>query len=515
MKKIVLTFFVYSIFVSKAQTPSGYEIKINFTGSQDTSYFLAKYYWDQVVLVDSCKQVKKGQGVFKGKVNLEKGVYILTNQSKARYIDFFVDDAQKFTLTGNLNDLVNTVKAVGSEENNEIFSYARFMTSKEKEFRASLEQIKGKSKEDSTKLAQEKQAKVGAEVKAWETAFVNKNKGNFVYDFINLKTEKYPTDIPKASNGRPDSLYQYYYYRNHYFDGIDFKDERVLYTPFIADRVKRFFDQVAVQHPDTIISEIDKILAKCTTGSMMFNTLVGYFTYKYETNKAMSFDQYGNSNTFEKVFVHLADNYITNGKAKNIYPEETIVKIKERVDVLRNLLPNSKVSDLMMIDTTYGKQVLQMGFDTARTSEGATYLYNKNYQKLLPWFKSLYQIKAKYTILVFWAVDCGHCKTEIPKLHEDLKKIKNSVDFKVYAVQTKEELFTDWKKFLVDNKLNDFTHVFDPIHLNNIKTTFDIQGTPVIYLLDRDKKIKAKKIAADQVVDIINNLESIDKQSRK
>ena len=515
MKKIVLVFFVYSTLVFKSQTTSGYELKINFTGSEDTSFFLAKYYWDQIVLVDSCKQVKKGQGVFKGKVALEKGVYILANQSKARYIDFFVDDSQKFTLTGNLSDLVNTVKALGSNENNEIFSYARFMTAKEKEFRAALEDTKGKSKADSLKLVQEKQSKIGAEVKAWETAFTTKNKGNFVGDFINLKTEKYPTDIPKASNGRPDSLYQYYYYRNHYFDGVDFKDERILYTPFFADRVKRFFDQVAVQHPDTVISEIDKILGKCITGSLTFNTLVGYFTYKYETNKAMSFDQYGNSNTFEKVFVHLADNYITNGKAKNIYPEETIVKIKERVDVLRNLLPNSKVSELLMIDTTYGKRVLQMGFDTAKTSAGATYLYTKNYDKLAPWFKSLYSVNAKYTILVFWAVDCGHCKTEVPKLHEDLKKIANSVDFKVFAVQTKEDLFDDWKKFLVENKLNNFIHVFDPIHLNNIKTTFDIQGTPVIYLLDKDKKIKAKKLAADQVVDIINNLESIDKRSKK
>lgn len=515
MKKIVLVFFIYSSLGLKSQTPSGYELKINFTGSEDTSFFLAKYYWDQIVLVDSCKQVKKGQGVFKGKVALEKGVYILANQSKARYIDFFVDDSQKFTLTGNLSDLVNTVKAVGSNENNEIFSYARFMTAKEKEFRAALEETKGKSKADSLKLVQEKQSKIGAEVKAWEAAFTAKNKGNFVGDFINLKTEKYPTDIPKASNGRPDSLYQYYYYRNHYFDGVDFKDERILYTPFLADRVKRFFDQVAVQHPDTVIAEIDKILGKCITGSMTFNTLVGYFTYKYETNKAMSFDQYGNSNTFEKVFVHLADKYITNGKAKNIYPEETIVKIKERVDVLRNLLPNSKVSELLMIDTTYGKRVLQMGFDTTKTSAGATYLYTKNYDKLAPWFKSLYSVNAKYTILVFWAVDCGHCKTEVPKLHEDLKKIANSVDFKVFAVQTKEDLFDDWKRFLVENKLNDFIHVFDPIHLNNIKTTFDIQGTPVIYLLDRDKKIKAKKLAADQVVDIINNLESIDKRLKK
>jgi len=96
-------------------------------------------------------------------------------------------------------------------------------------------------------------------------------------------------------------------------------------------------------------------------------------------------------------------------------------------------------------------------------------------------------------------------------LYKDLQSIKGSVDFKVYAVQTKEELFNDWKKFIVENKLNDFVNVFDPIHLNNLKERFDIYSTPVIYILDRDKKIKAKRLSADQVVDLLKNFDAFDK----
>ena len=86
---------------------------------------------------------------------------------------------------------------------------------------------------------------------------------------------------------------------------------------------------------------------------------------------------------------------------------------------------------------------------------------------------------------------------------------------KVFAVQTKEELFDTWKKFIVDKNLTDFIHVFDPIHLNNLKEQFDITATPVIYLLDKDKKIKGKKLSHDQVVEIIEKLESIDKDLKK
>ena len=328
-----------------------------------------------------------------------------------------------------------------------------------------------------------------------------------------MKTELYATDVPTASHGRPDSIYQYYYYKTHYFDNMNLKDDRTMNTPFFAERVKKYFDQMVVQHPDSIIKELDFLLSKCTPGSTLFNTLVGHFTYKYEQNKTMSFDQNGKCNTYEKVFIHLADNYIVNGKTDGYYSAETIVKIKDRVDILRNLLPGAKVPDLLMIDTTYGKQVLKMGFDTAKSSNSVTYLYTQNADKLNTMFRSMYDLKAKYTVLVFWAADCGHCQTEVPKLHKELQALKGKVDYKVFAVQTKEELFETWRKFLIEKKLTDFIHVFDPVHLNalTLKDRFDITATPVIYLLDKDKRIIGKKIGSDQVVDIVNNLERIEK----
>jgi thiol-disulfide isomerase/thioredoxin len=367
-------------------------------------------------------------------------------------------------------------------------------------------EAKGKSKEDSAKFMSEKLKALNTEVKSFESDFLTRNKGTYLFDVLNLKTEKEPTDIPKAKNGRPDSVYQYYYYKNHFFDGIDFKDERIIRTPFLDDRVKRYFESVIVVHPDTMIKEIDKVLAKCTEGNLVYNLLLGYFTYSAEQNKIMGFD---------KVFVHLADKYIVSGKAGGVYTEETAKKIKERVDIMRNLLMDAQVSDLFMIDTVYGKQVLKMGFDTAKTSKGITDLYYKNLDKLSPMFKSLYQVKANFTVLVFWAADCGHCQTEVPKLNEGLKELKGKVDFKVYAVQTKEELFDSWKKFMIENKLNDFINVFDPIHLNNLKERFDIYSTPVIYILDKDKRIKAKRLAADQVVEMLKVLDNLDKNKLK
>lgn len=497
---------IASIVFSFSARSQGYDIKINFKGCKDTMVYLVKYRFDQRFIADTCKNVKNGMIQFKGKKDLDRGMYTLVSEGKSIYFDFFINDTQKFSISTDMADVAGSLKVTGSKDNELFFDYTRYMTAKNGDFTKFRDQTKGKNSEDSAKYMNDKIKQLNEEVKKHDLEFMQKAKGTFVYDVFNLKTEKEPTDVPKAKNGRPDSVYQYYWYKSHYFDGVDFKDERILYTPFFDVRVKKYFESVILNHPDTIIQEIDKMLAKCVENSLTYNLLVGYFAYKYEQSKVMGFD---------KVFVHVADKYIISGKAKIAYTDETVTKIKERVDIMRNLLLEAKVSELYMIDTTDGRTVRKMGFDTASTSKSITDLYYKNIDKLTPLYKTLYSVNAKYTVLVFWAADCGHCQTEVPKLHEDLKAIKGTIDFKVFAVQTKDELYDSWKKFVVEKKLKDFIHVYDPVHINNLKDRFDIYSTPVIYILDKEKKIKAKRLGADQVVDFLKTLESIDKENTK
>ena len=362
MKKFILLLASTALFSLNTQA-QGYDIKINFKGCKDTMAYLVKYTFDQQYIADTCKKIKNGVIQFKGKKDLDKGVYTLVSEAKSIYFDFFINENQKFVINADAVDLVNSLKSVGNKENEIFFSYIKYITNKNEDFNKIRDQSKGKSKEDSIKFMNDKIKILNEEVKKFDSDFMLKNKGTFVYDVLNLKTEKEPTDIPKAKNGRPDSIYTYYYYKNHFFDGINFKDERIIRTPFFDDRIKKYFDNVILMHPDTVIQEIDKILAKCDEGNLIYNLLIGYFTYKYEQSKIMGFD---------KVFVHVSDKYIISGKAKCVYTEETVKTIKERVDIMRNLLLDAKVSDLNMIDTLYGKQVRKMGFDTASNSKSIT-----------------------------------------------------------------------------------------------------------------------------------------------
>lgn len=504
MKKLILTSIslLAGICIIFAQTGTGYSIKFNIKHNTDTTMYLVKTLFDKQYISDTCKKIKNGVVEFKSKKSLDKGVYTLVSQEKSIYFDFLINDSYNFTVSYDRDDIVNSLKSNGSKENEYMFEYLKFMSNKNNDFKKFQEQSKKMNKADSTKFINEKLINMNTDVKKYEDSFLAKVKGTFVYDFMNMKTEKEAQDVPKASNGRPDSLYRYYWYKSHFFDGVNFKDDRIVTIPFFDDRVKRYFEGVIYQYsPDTLISELDKVLKSCTPDGMVYNLLLAHFTYKYEQDKRLNFD---------KAFVHLADNYIINGKAKQVYSDETVEAIKKRVDIMRNLLVDAKATELYMIDTTDGKKVMKMGFDTVKTSAGATDLYYKNAEKLTPMFKTLYMQNAKYTVLVFWDVDCGHCQTEMPKLHDDIKKLRGKVDVKVFAVYTKEE-FEKWRKYLIDKKY-DFIHVFDPVHLNNIKDKYDIVSTPVIYILDKDKKIKAKKLPADAVAGFIEYLESLEKK---
>jgi hypothetical protein len=83
--------------------------------------------------------------------------------------------------------------------------------------------------------------------------------------------------------------------------------------------------------------------------------------------------------------------------------------------------------------------------------------------------------------------------------------LKDKIDIKVFSVYTLQD-FNKYKKYVEEKKL-DWINVYDGVHYNNLKDKYDIYSTPVIYILDKDKKIKAKRIDVDQIKPILTELD--------
>ncbi len=152
MKKIAISILLVFV-VSSMHAQIGHEIKINLKNCNDTVAYLAFYQFDKLYISDTCKKVVNGNIVFKGKKNLDKGVYFLLSQAKGSYFDFIIDEqSQKQQINSDKSNLLDNLTAVNSKQNENFFNYIRFVTSKNKEFDGFKKSIKEQKKTDSIAL---------------------------------------------------------------------------------------------------------------------------------------------------------------------------------------------------------------------------------------------------------------------------------------------------------------------------------------------------------------------------
>lgn len=499
MKKLLLAVvFCGSSLFAVAQ--SGYEITVDLKNSPDSIAYLTYYQFDKTMVKDTCTSVKNGKIVFTGKTKLDKGIYSVVSQKKAIYFDFFVDDnTQKLQMKSEASpNLAKELTALNSPLEDKFFRYVEFINEQNKGFMAYRESNKMLTKNDTLALTK-KQKEVESTIQAYEEKFLAEHKGTFIGDVLNLKVEKLLKEVPKAANGKPDNVKEFQYYKNHYWDNVDFTDDGTMRNPFFNPRIKKYFDLVVPRHPDSVSVEIDKIMNKTKPGSLLYKLLLAHFTYTYETTKMMGFD---------KVFVHMSDTYFKTGRADGIYDDKEIVqKIVRRADKLKPLLVGKQAIDLAMIKAEDYPKMKAMGFEDAKNSEEMTKVFYKNEAEINKRFVKLSDVKADYTIVIFWDVDCSHCQKEIPILLEQYNElIKEKKDVKVYSVYMQHE-GEKYLQYIADHKLP-WINVYDGAHYNNAIEKYDVYSTPVIYILDKNKTIKAKRIDANQVKIIIKALEA-------
>src|SRR5690606_33190876 len=75
---------------------------------------------------------------------------------------------------------------------------------------------------------------------------------------------------------------------------------------------------------------------------------------------------------------------------------------------------------------------------------------------------SLHAVDAKYTLLIFWSPDCGHCEEEIPRIDSAIRASgMDKKGMKVVAVNIDRET-EKWQRIIKDKKLGSWIHVYDP-----------------------------------------------------
>lgn len=493
---------------SKTTAPAPYEIKVNVKNIKDSVLYLAIYTFDKQMLADTAWKAKDGSYTFKKSRELPKGMYMLVSQAKAKFVDFLINREKKFSMAFDTADVVKSMKFTGSKENDEFLEIVRFMAGKTREYNDYKKEVKAKSTPDSTKLLSAKSREMNSAVEKYRSEYLAKNPTGYISDFLRLQTEPDISNPPKASNGRPDSLWQYQYYKNHYWDGIPLDDEGILHTPHFADKFKNFFQKIIIQMPDSINKEIGPVMDRIYNNGNnkeFFKWTLYWLTNWSETSKVMGFDA---------IFVYIGNRYYKTGKG-DFYTKDQLKKIVERINILEPLLIGKVVPELLLTDTNGIKVVQKVKLDTCKSGKTLTECYTLHKEELDRNLVSLHAFasKAEYTVLLFWDIDCGHCKKEVPVIFEKFRELRQEgINVRVEAIYTQHD-YSDWLKTIREMKLidPDWRNSVDGVHLQNLKEKFDIFSTPVIYILDKGKVIRYKRISGEQVPDVIRNLEKMKK----
>lgn len=157
-------------------------------------------------------------------------------------------------------------------------------------------------------------------------------------------------EIPDFSKEPADKkdLIIFNYYKDHYFDFSDFKDDRAVRLPLFSQKVDRYIQRLTMQHPDSINVALDYILSKCIVGSENYKYLLSSYLNQYANSKFVGMDG---------VYVHLVEQYYANNKASWMDPEN-LAKMVSDAKSLKPLLIDKIAPDILV----YKKILLKYGY---------------------------------------------------------------------------------------------------------------------------------------------------------
>jgi hypothetical protein len=464
---IGLVFLLFSGFAHS----QGYNIGITLKPFTNSKVYLGYHYGKVKAVADSVVLDGNSTGLFKGKEKLPGGIYFIVSPKKEILFELLIDQQQQFSISADTTRLPGSIVFNGSPENKTFLEYTAFMNSRGRELSGLQSQLThAKTKNDSI-LIKEKISKLNEEVKNERDAIENKEPNSLLTALLLALKDPIVPPIPQLPNGRPDSTFAYRYFKAHYWENISFTDDRLLRTPILEPKLDRYYKDLVSPEPDSIDREIDHMLLYSRTNKDMFKFLLVYFTQKYINPEYMGQDA---------VFIHIFDKYINSGQAP-FFTEKYRKFVDDRAySIMANLI-GQPAANLEMTDTA-----------------GKT--------------RSLYEVSANFVLVCFWDPTCSHCKETIPKVDSIYQAKWKYEGLQVFAVMV-DGGQENWLNFIRSHNLGDWINVYQTTAQHDAviaagrpdyRQLYDVYQTPVLYLLDKEKRIIAKKLTYQQVDEVVS-----------
>ena len=449
----------------------GFKITLQAPGYSSGIAYLTYYMGNNLNIADSAA-FGNNTAIFKGPGKLLPGIYVIVFPGKQQRLEFLIDKEQVLLIKTDTTDLINKTIITGSKENIPYLQYQKFVAVKGRLMQSERNAYMGSKTKPDSLFHEKNYNALNVELNNFRENFIKTQPSSMLAAL--LKAMKDPVLPAKIPLNHQDTLNNYYFYRNHYWDGVNFMDERIIRTPFFIKKLDHYYHEVLPQSADSIIKDADYKLLLARSAPEMYKFLLNWLTDEYINPKYMGQDA---------VFVHLFEQYHSKG-ISNWLNEKQLEAISRRAYMLMANLIGEKGANLEMIDS----------------------LGNPS---------PLYNVNADYTILCFWDPNCGHCKEEMPRIDSVYQANWKIHQVKIYAVLTeddKQDLKKEWINYIKAHKLSDWVHVYQTKEMEkagldaqkaSFRQLYDVTITPTLYLLDKDKHIIGKKLTWQQLNELL------------
>jgi peroxiredoxin len=447
--------------VQPASVPGGpTDIIINTTYPMLKTAKLVGFFADQNYIVDTIPAYTSKIRYTNPK-GLNQGLYYIAFSDK-EIIQVILDEDQQFEITVDFRNFLNTITVTGHDDTKLMFETAKFENSFQQEFTDALNVLKS-SKPGTVEYNAAKEKKVTFEKK--KQAYIDDMlRNNPTSLFARYKSGG---QNPKLKEDLAEDK-QVYHYRKEFWDMVDFSDIRLLYTPMIANKAKRYFGkEMTPQIPDSIIGATHNLIDKVIDHREYYKFFVNMLLFQYEPGKSSVMDA-------EAIFVDLTRSYVTLARA--FWAEKSVIKtILQRADEMAQSRIGQPAPNVISF-----------------APDGSS--------------KELLASKAEYIIVYMYNPDCEHCQEQSPRLVDFYHKNRETVDVYAIALDTDPKKWTDY----IAKVGMDWTNVYDPSN-RSIYGKYYVDITPEIYVINKERKIIGKNIKVLQIQSVIDR----DKKLRK
>lgn len=470
IKNLAFIIFLISATSLSAQK-EGYNIKVKMDNYKSDTLFLGNYYGGSQYIRDTATLNSKGLYIFNDKESLPGGVYLIITNDK-KYFEIIIDKEQHFAIETQYEEFGKHLKVKGSSDNETFYKFVNFNRVKFEEYASFQKKMQDlKDNKDTVEWCKKNMERTNEEINDYKMKFMIDNPNHLMTKVFKSSKEVDVPEPPKNADGSIDSMFSYNYYHNHFWDNIDFTDDRLLRTPVFHTRLDYYFKNVVFQMNDTLKVECDKVIELSKANKELFKYTLWFLTNKFEKSSIMGQDE---------IFVYLVEKYYMTNQAFWVTPT-VLESISKRAMQLKPILLGKVAPELIMPDTSGN-------------------------------FVSLYSSKGNYTFLVFWDTDCGHCKVEVPKIKQFVDQNKANYDIEVFSIDTDSDL-KRWKDYIIENK-HDWINVTGTKTNLDYHKAYDIISTPVLFILDKNFKIIAKHISIEDVPNFMKRYTEVQKNKK-